>query len=251
MRFLAYIYQNSNNFIIFATRMKDKLYIERRRHIGRLLQSERKHQHLEQVDIARVFGVRQELISKIEAGSRRIDILELIDYAGVLGFSITELASKIETYLSALGLLPHPKKIKLVKTIRVEVSWCKNKFVASFGDAGPKDISFTADTFVELQICVEDGFDSHIKREDADGAKKPFELVDYEYEFDYRFHDAVSLLNAYSPYISLAAISRVSGINQNLLSQYANGLKKARPKQIKRIMEAIHIIGRQLMSAVV
>lgn len=251
MRFLAYICQNSNNFIIFATRMKDKLYIERRRHIGRLLQSERKHQHLEQVDIARVFGVRQELISKIEAGSRRIDILELIAYCKALNFSLSEFALKIENYLSALGLLPHPKKIKLVKTIRVEVSWCKNKIVASFGDDGPKDISFTADTFVELQICVEDGFVSHIKREDADGAKKPFELVDYEYEFEYRFHDAVSLLNAYSPHISFAAISRVSGINQNQLSQYANGLKKPRPNQLKRITEAIHLIGKQLISVVV
>lgn len=251
MRFLAYICQNSNNFIIFATRMKDKLYIERRRHIGRLLQSERKHLHLEQVDIARVFGVRQELISKIEAGSRRIDILELMDYCEALNFTLTEFAWKLETYLSALSLLQLPKRNIFGKKIKVDVSWCENKFLVSFGEIVPDTFVFTADTFVGLQKAIEDGLNRHIKEIAADGFEIPLWLVNKEYEFDFRFHDAVSLLKAYCPYVSLAAISRVSGINQNLLSQYANGLKKARPKQIKRIMEAIHIIGRQLMSAVV
>ena len=133
----------------------------------------------------------------------------------------------------------------------MDVSWCENKFLALFGEIVPDTFVFTADTFVGLQKTIEDGLNIHIKEIVADGFEIPLWLVNKEYEFDFRFHDAVSLLKAYGPYVSLAAISRVSGINQNLLSQYANGLKKARPKQIKRIMEAIHIIGRQLMSAVV
>ncbi len=231
--------------------MKNILYKERRKHIGRLLQHERSCQHLDQEDIARVFGVRQELISKIETGSRRIDILELIDYCEALNFSLTEFAWKIETYLSALSLLPLPKRNLLGKKIKVDVSWCENKFLASLGEIVPDTFMFTADTLIGLQKNIEDGLNLHIKEIAADGFEIPLWLVNKEYEFDFRFHDAVSLLKAYSPSVSLAAISRVSGINQNLLSQYANGLKKARPKQIKRIMEAIHIIGRQLMSAVV
>lgn len=231
--------------------MKKKLYKDRRKQIGCLLQHERKCQKLEQDDIARVFGVRQELISKIEAGSRRIDILELIDYAEALGFSITEIAWKIETYLCALRLLPLPKRNILGNKIRVDVFWRDNRLSASLGDILPETYVFSAITFDELQIDIKDGLDSHFKEVVADGDEIPLWLVNKAYEFEYKFLDAASLLNAFSPYISLAAISRVSGINQNQLSQYANGLKIARPNQLKRIMEAIHKIGKELTAVVV
>ena len=231
--------------------MSKDLYNKRRKQIGLLLQHERKCQKLEQGDIAEVLGVRQEFISKIEAGTRRIDILELIDYCEALNLSLTEFAWKIETYLSALSLLPLPKRNILCKKIGVEVSWSENKFSALLGEIVPRPFEFTADSFVELQIEVEKGFNSCIIKMIADGNRIPRWLVNKEYEFEYRFLDATSLLKAYSPYISLAAISRVSGINQNLLSQYANGLKKARPNQMKRIMEAIHKIGKELTAVVV
>ena len=231
--------------------MRKELYNKRRKQIGILLQHERKCQKLEQEDIARALGVRQELISKIEAGTRRIDILELIDYCETLNLSLTEFAWKIETYLSALSLLPLPKRNILGENIGVEVSWRDNKFLALLGENLPKTIEFTADTFVELQIEIEDGFDSCIKGMMADGNNVPRWLVYKEYSFKYKFLDATSLLKAYSPYISLAVISRFSGINQNLLSQYANGLKKARPNQVKRIMEAIRKIGKELSAVVI
>ncbi len=231
--------------------MKNKLYKERRKHIGRLLQHERICQHLDQEDIARVFGVRQELISKIEVGSRRIDILELIDYCEALNLTLTEFAWKMETYLSALSLLQLPKRNIFDKKIRVDVSWCDKKFLASLKDFVPEPFKFTADTFDELKNTIKDGFDSHINVMASKGKKMPLWLLNKKYDFEYKYLDAASMLNAYTPYISLAAISRVSGINQNQLSQYANGLKKARPNQIKRIMEAIHKIGKQLMAAVV
>ena len=231
--------------------MNKDLYDKRRKQIGLLLQHERKCQKLEQEDIARILGSRQDFVSKIEAGSRRIDILELIDYCEALNFSLTEFAWKIETYLSALSLLPLPKRNILGKSIGVEVSWRDNKFSSLLGENVPRIIEFTADTFAELQIEIEDGFDSCIKRMMSNGNRVPLWLVNKEYDFKYKFLDATSLLKAYSSYISLAVISRVSGINQNLLSQYANGLKKARPNQMKRIMEAINKIGKELTAIVV
>jgi hypothetical protein len=51
-----------------------------------------------------------------------------------------------------------------------------------------------------------------------------------------------------SPYASIAAISRASGINQHQLSHYANGIKKPRPAQRRRILDGIHKIGRELMA---
>ena len=240
-----------NNFITFAANMSKTLNNKRREQIGFLLQHERKCQHLEQDVIARKMDHRQESISKIESGTRRIDILELIDYAEALGFSITEIAWKIETYLSALRLLPLPNRNVLDKKIRVDVSWREKQFSASLEDVVLGTFVYTADNFDELQIEVEEGLGSHIKVMIAEGNKVPWWLVKKEYEFEYKFLDAKSLLNAYSPYISLAAISRASGINQNLLSQYAKGLKNAGPNQLKRITDTIYKIGKELTAIVV
>ncbi|MBR1503767.1 MAG: helix-turn-helix transcriptional regulator [Prevotella sp.] len=226
--------------------MNDSLNKKRRKEVGFLLQHERNCQELEQDALAQKLGERQDFISKIESSKRRIDVVELMDYAKALGFSITEIAWKIETYLSALSLLPLPNMNLLNKKIRVEVSWHENKFSALLKDIVPRTFELTADRFEELQIDVENGFDSYMKEMAADGNKVPWWLKKKKYEFEYNFLDARSLLNAYSPYISLAAISRASGINQNLLSQYAKGIKKARENQLKRIVNAIHIIGKEL-----
>lgn len=227
--------------------MNEALKNKRWEQIGYLLQHERNCQELGQEVFARKMDVRQESISRMETGTRRIDILELIEYAEVLGFSITEIAWKIETYLSALRLLPLPKMNVLDKMIRVEVSWCENGFSASVTDFLPGTFVFTAETFAELQIDVEEGIDSHLKEMAANGDKVPWWLAKKKYDFEYKFLDARSLLNAYCPYyVSLAAISRVSDIKQNLLSQYANGQKNAGPNQLKRIVEAIQIIGKEL-----
>lgn len=219
--------------------------------IGFLLQHERNCKELGQEVFARKMDVRQESISRMEAGTRRIDILELIEYAEVLGFSITEIAWKIETYLSALRLLPLPKMNVLDKKIRVEVSWCENGFSASVADFLPEPFVFSAEAFAELQIEVEEGIDSYIKGLSANGDKVPWWLAKKKYDFEYKFLDARSLLNAYSTYVSLVAISRVTGINQNLLSRYAKGTKNASQNQLKRIAEAIQIIGKELTSVVV
>ena len=248
----SHIFRGFDNiFITFASDMSDTLNNKRWEQIGFLFQHERNCQKLGQDVFARKMDVRQESISRIEAGKRRIDILELIEYAEALGFSITEIAWKIETYLSALRLLPLPKMNVLDKKIRVEVSWCENGFSASVADFLPGTFVFTSETFAKLQIDVEEEIDSHIKGMVANGDKVPWWLAKKKYEFEYKFHNGKSLLNAYSPYISLAAISRVSGINQNLLSQYAKGQKNASSTQLKRIAEAIQKIGRELTAVVV
>jgi hypothetical protein len=59
-----------------------------------------------------------------------------------------------------------------------------------------------------------------------------------------------TVLRAYEPFVSLAALSRASGINQHLLSHYANGLKQPRPQQRQRIVDGIHKIGRELLAVV-
>lgn len=231
--------------------MSEALNNKRWEQIGYLLKHERNCLKLGQDIFARKMDTRQESISRIEVGTRRIDILELIEYAEVLGFSITEIAWKIETYLSAQRLLPLPKMNVLDKKIRVEVSWHDNSFSTSVADILPETFEFTTDTFAELRIEVEEGIDSYIKGDVANGDKVPLWLAKKKYEFEFKFLDATSLLNAYSPYVTLAAINRVTGINQNLLSRYAKGQKNASSAQLKRIADAIQKIGREFTAVVV
>lgn len=236
--------------------MDKRLYKRRREYVGNVLKKEREWLKIDQEDFAQMLGVRQELISKIEVGTRRIDIIELIDYCEMLHLSLPELAVKIESRLLAHRAIKRPNKknqneSNIIKKIRVDVSWRDNSFSASFGENIPGADCLNAETFIELQIEIQETFDSHIERLFDDVDKIPQWIVSKEYEFEYRFLDVTSLLKACGPYLSLAAISRVTGINKDLLSQYANGLKKAGARQMIRIVEGIQEIGKELMAVVI
>ena len=76
----------------------------------------------------------------------------------------------------------------------------------------------------------------HVEGLVENGEDVPEWLKNGDYEFVYNYLDATTLLKAYSPYVSLAAISRASGINQSLLSHYVNGLKKPREHQLPGLL---------------
>lgn len=135
-----------------------------------------------------------------------------------------------------------------MEKIRVDIAWCDKNFGASLSDNVPGAVVVTAKTFAELQKEVKDALAFHIEGMEADGDEIPQWLAEGDYEFEYHFTDTAALLRAYEPFISLAAISRSSGINQHLLSHYANGIKKPRPQQRERIVQGIHNIGRELLT---
>ena len=114
----------------------------------------------------------------------------------------------------------------------------------------PGAVVVTAKTFAELQKEVKETLDFHIEGMVKDGDEMPQWLAEGDYEFEYNFMDVAALLRAYEPFVSLAAISRSSGINQHLLSHYANGIKKPRPQQRERIVKGIHNIGKELLAIV-
>lgn len=137
-----------------------------------------------------------------------------------------------------------------MEKIQVNVQWCDRNFGASFGDNVPGAVVFTADTFEKLQQEAPETLRFHIEGMAKDGDDVPQWLLDGDYEFEFLCIDVSTLLKACESYASLAAISRASGINQHLLSHYANGMKKPRPKQRQRIIDGIHQIGRQLIAVV-
>lgn len=137
-----------------------------------------------------------------------------------------------------------------MEKIRVDVAWCDKNFGASLGENVPGAVVVTAKTFAELQKEVKDTLAFHVEGMVKDGDEVPQWLAESDYEFEYNFIDVAALLRAYEPFVSLAAISRSSGINQHLLSHYANGIKKPRQQQRERIVEGIHNIGKELLAIV-
>lgn len=135
-----------------------------------------------------------------------------------------------------------------METIKVYVEWCGKNLGGTFGDNVPGGVAFTARTFGELQKEAEDTLDFHVKGLVDDGKDVPQWLVEKQYVFSYDFKDMETILHAFSSFVSLAAISRACGINQGLLSHYANGIKKPSEKQRKRIVEGLHKIGRELQA---
>lgn len=137
-----------------------------------------------------------------------------------------------------------------MEKIKVDVAWCDKNFGASLGDNVPGAVVLTAKTYEELLREVPETLRFHVEGMLADGDDVPQWLADGDYEFEYNLVDVATVLRAYEPFVSLAALSRASGINQHQLSHYANGLKQPRPQQRQRIVEGIHKIGRELLAVV-
>lgn len=133
-----------------------------------------------------------------------------------------------------------------MEKVTINVAWCDKNFGGSFGDNVPGAVVFTARTFAELQQVAMETLEFHVSGLLEDGEEVPEWLKSGDYEFEYHYEDIATLLHAYGPYVSLAAISRASGINQGLLSHYANGIKKPRPEQSRRIVDGLHKIGSEL-----
>ena len=68
-----------------------------------------------------------------------------------------------------------------------------------------------------------------------------------EMAFEYKF-DTASFLHYINGRLNLADLQTITGINRHQLSHYANGLKKPRPQQRRRIVEGLHKIGRELIA---
>lgn len=137
-----------------------------------------------------------------------------------------------------------------MEKIKVDVQWCDKNFGAKLSDNVPGAVVLTAKSYEELLREVPETLRFHVEGMMQDGDEVPQWLRDGDYEFVYNLLDVATVLRAYEPYVSLAALSRVSGINQHLLSHYANGMKQPRPQQRQRIVDGIHKIGHELLAVV-
>ena len=137
-----------------------------------------------------------------------------------------------------------------MEKIKVDVQWCDKNFGASLSDNVPGAVVLTAKSYEALLREVPETLRFHVEGMVEDGDDVPQWLREGDYELEYNLVDVATILRAYEPFASLAAISRASGINQHLLSHYANRIKQPRPLQRQRIVDGIHKIGRELLAVV-
>jgi predicted RNase H-like HicB family nuclease len=72
------------------------------------------------------------------------------------------------------------------------------------------------------------------------------EVFQSEYKLTYKM-DLASLFEWFSGVLTKSAVSRITGLNQSLISQYVSGTKKPSTKQTKKIEQALHHLGKELL----
>ena len=136
-----------------------------------------------------------------------------------------------------------------MEKVVVKVEWCNKNFCAVVGDNVPGAIVVASDTMDHLKKDVVESIEFHVEGMVADGDEVPAWLASGDYALEWSL-GVSALIRACEPLVSIAAISRATGINQRLLSHYANGIKTPRSAQREKIVNGIRSIGRQLISVV-
>lgn len=133
------------------------------------------------------------------------------------------------------------------KKLNVHVGWSgKNFFCGLSEDIGGVVVA-TAKTLAKLKEDFEESLRCHIEGCIADGDTLPDYIANGDYIIDYAL-DSAAMLQEAERFTTMAAISRVTGINQKLLSHYANAIKIPRPAQRQRIIDGLHQIGRTILA---
>jgi predicted RNase H-like HicB family nuclease len=103
----------------------------------------------------------------------------------------------------------------------------------------------TGSTVEETKQAIQEAITFHLEGLQQDGLKIPVEFPGL-YHLQFTF-DVETFLQHYNKIFSRRALSRLTGINESLLSQYAAGLKHPRPAQAKRIEKGLHELANELL----
>lgn len=135
----------------------------------------------------------------------------------------------------------------MAHVLNVEISWSDKNYCCGWGFEGVGAILCTNKTIEGIKQDFEESLRFHIEAMIEDGESVPEWLAVGDYEIEYTLSAAALLRNA-ELFTTMAAISRATGINQKLLSHYANAIKIPRPAQRQRIVDGLHMIGRQFLA---
>lgn len=129
---------------------------------------------------------------------------------------------------------------KLVATIEKAADGGYGVYLANemFSGMGPTPEAAKKDMIASMRFYVETC--------QADGYRYPA-WMDGDYQIVYQF-DTQSLLRYYHGIFTKAALQRITGINQKQLGAYEAGTSRPRPAQARKIENALHTLGEELIS---
>ncbi len=107
-------------------------------------------------------------------------------------------------------------------------------------------VAATEESISKVKEELKDALEFHLEgmREDGLGIPESFQGT-YELEFQV---DVKTLFEWFSGVMTKSGLARITNMNQSLVSQYANGLKDPSDKQLKKIENALHNFGHELLS---
>lgn len=131
--------------------------------------------------------------------------------------------------------------------IKIEIHWCEKNFACAYDYPDFGCIVVTNKTLDGLKKAFIESLQWHIESAIEDGEFVPefFQSGDYVIDFELA---TSALLRTAEQYTTMAALSRVTGINQRLLSNYASEVKKPRPAQREKIISGLREIGNSMLS---
>ncbi len=134
-----------------------------------------------------------------------------------------------------------------MKEIKVKVYWNEDNYECGWAMDGVGCVVATDKTLDGVKVAFAEALSGHLAGMLSDGEVLPMWLASEEYSIIYELEVSAILRNA-EQYTTMAALSRVSGINQKQLSHYANSVKKPRREQRQRIIDALHTIGETFLA---
>lgn len=83
-----------------------------------------------------------------------------------------------------------------------------------------------------------------------EGIKEQGSVIPEDFREAYKLSfktDVIALFEWFSGVLTKSGLSRLTGMNQSLITQYALGIKSPSAKQTKKIEEALHHLGQELL----
>ena len=135
-----------------------------------------------------------------------------------------------------------------MKKIDVKIGWSGENFSCIADDAALNGIVVaTCKTLEGLKKQFQESLQFHIEGCIQDGNQLPEWLINGQYDINYTF-EISALLHNFDGVLTRSAIAQASGINEKQIGYYASGYRMPRPQQKKKIINALHSIGNELVS---
>jgi predicted RNase H-like HicB family nuclease len=103
----------------------------------------------------------------------------------------------------------------------------------------------TGETISDVRINIKEAIEFHIEGMRIEKLPIP-EKFDGEFNLSFKM-DVASLFEWFSGILTKSGVSRLTGMNQSLISQYVSGIKSPSNKQTKKIERALHNLGQELL----